>query len=114
MEKKVSESQQRIKHMMTKPIEASDKSFATVCKDPSFRSCVVNEATNECELLNFQTAVSVSYQTIEDDINKLYPNLKRTSKQDLRTYVKFLQSKFSKLTDTICENYVCQAGLSIP
>lgn len=68
--------------------------------------CVVNETTNDNILINYQKTVALSYQSLDDEINKLYPNLKRTSKQDVRTYVKFLQSKFPKLTDTICENYV--------
>ena len=66
----------------------------------------VNETTGEYSLLNYQAAVAISYQTLEDDISKQYPNLKRTSKQDLRSYVKFLQTQFPKLTDTVCENYV--------
>ena len=65
-----------------------------------------NDTTSEYTLLNYQTAVATSFQTLEDDITKQYPNLKRTPKQDLRSYVKFLQSQFPKLTDTICDNYV--------
>ena len=70
----------------------------------------MNETTNENILINYQKTVALSYQSLDDEINKLYPNLKRTSKQDVRTYVKFLQSKFPKLTDTICENYVNTKG----
>ena len=65
-----------------------------------------NDTTSEYTLLNYQTAVATSFQTLEDDITKQYPNLKRAPKQDLRSYVKLLQSQFPKLTDTICDNYV--------
>ena len=66
----------------------------------------MNVATNEYSLMNYQDVVATSYKTLEEDIGKIYPNLKRNNKQDLRTYVKSLQSKFPKLTDTICEDYV--------
>ena len=56
--------------------------------------------------MNYQDVVATSYKTLEEDIGNIYPNLKRNNKQDLRTYVKSLQSKFPKLTDSICEDYV--------
>ena len=69
----------------------------------------MNESTNENVLINYQKTVALSYQSLDDEINKLYPNLKRSSKQDVRTYVKFLQSKFPKLTDSICVDMVVLA-----
>ena len=80
MKKKANASRQRMKRMVFKPYEYT--------------------------LLNYQTAVATSFQTLEDDITKQYPNLKRAPKQDLRSYVKLLQSQFPKLTDAICDNYV--------
>ena len=66
----------------------------------------MDKDTNVRTLLNYQATVASSYQAIDDDISRLYPNLKRSNKQDLRTYVTSLKSQFPKLTDTICENYV--------
>ena len=66
----------------------------------------MDKDTNVRNLLNYQATVASSYQAIDDDISRLYPNLKRTIKQDLRTYVTSLKAQFPKLTDTICENYV--------
>ena len=96
MAKKAAESQQRMKRMIPKPYEAADKSYGVV----------LNVATNEYSLMNYQDVVATSYKTLDEDIGKLYPNLKRNNKQDLRTYVKSLQAKFPKLTDSICEDYV--------
>ena len=67
---------------------------------------VVNVSTNEYSLLNYKAVAATSYKILDEEIGKLYPNLKRNSKQDLRTYAKFLQTKFPKLTNSICNNYV--------
>lgn len=85
-----------MKRMVFKPYEPADKSYGAV----------YNDTTSEYTLLNYQTAVATSFQTLEDDITKQYPNLKRAPKQDLRSYVKLLQSQFPKLTDAICDNYI--------
>lgn len=66
----------------------------------------MDKDTNVRNLLNYQATVASSYQAIDDDISRSYPNLKRSNKQDLRTYITSLKSQFPKLTDTVCENYV--------
>lgn len=108
MAKKAGESRQRMKRMIPKPYEPADKSYGVVRLYLLTFVIIVNVSTNEYSLLNYQAAVAMSYKNLDEDIGKMYPNLKRTSKQDLRSYVKFLQSKFPKLTDSICDDYVCQ------
>ena len=72
---------------------------------------LVDTDTKVRNLLNYQATVASSYQAIDDDISRMYPNLKRNNKQDLRTFVLSLKSQFPKLTDSICDNYVRISGV---
>lgn len=96
MAKKAQESRQRMESMLTQPAEYADKSCAML----------FDTDTKVRNLLNYQATVASSYQAIDDDISRMYPNLKRNNKQDLRTYVLSLKSQFPKLTDSICDNYI--------
>ena len=106
MAKKAQESRQRMESMLTQPAEYADKSCAMLCIVYRAVSVLVDTDTKVRNLLNYQATVASSYQAIDDDISRMYPNLKRNNKQDLRTYVLSLKSQFPKLTDSICDNYV--------